>query len=132
MWGGFAAGAAAMAVAGAFVLGSPALAGTPVPTAAVAQAAAAPSAAPKDATARCDRLKKHQEKQKTRLARLQGNAETRGSVAWLTAKASAATAAGDPALAKLYTDRAALRGKIVEPLKTVAGDLDALIKSACG
>ena len=137
-WGGIGAGAAVMVIAGALAFGTPALAGpsavagTPVSAAAVGQAAVQQATAPKDAAARCDRLKKQQEKRRARLTRLQAGADTRGSVAWLTAKAKTATAAGDPALAKLYTDRAALRSKVVEPLQTVAGDLDAVIKTACG
>ena len=64
--------------------------------------------------------------------RLQGDANTRGSIEWLKAKAAAATAAGDTALAKLYTDKASLRAQVVDPLKGVDADLQAVITAKCG
>jgi hypothetical protein len=63
---------------------------------------------------------------------LGGDANTRGSIAWLTAKAAAATASGDTDLAKLYTDKAKLRTQILDPLKTINDDLQAIIAARCG
>ena len=63
--------------------------------------------------------------------RLQGDANTKGSIAWLTAKAAAATTAGDANLAKLYTDKAALRSQVLDPLKTVNADRAAIIQANC-
>ena len=79
----------------------------------------------------CDRLKKHEQNRQALQTRLSADANTRGSIAWLTAKAASATAAGDDALAKLYTDKAALRSQLLDPLKTVTADLDAVIQAKC-
>jgi hypothetical protein len=89
------------------------------------------SAVTTDNPARCDRLKKHEQKREALQTRLSADANTRGSIAWLTAKAASASASGDGALAKLYTDRAALRSALLDPLKTVTADLDAVIKATC-
>ena len=80
----------------------------------------------------CDRLKRQEQKRQALQTRLSADASTRGSIAWLTAKAASATASGDQALAKLYTDKAALRSQLLDPLKTVTSDLDAVIAAKCG
>jgi hypothetical protein len=84
-----------------------------------------------DRAADCDRLKKVQTRREATEARLQGDTDTKGSIAWLTAKAAAATATGDANLAKLYTDRAALRSQVLEPLKTVNADRATVIQANC-
>jgi len=78
-----------------------------------------------DKTAVCDRLEKREQNRQAQQNRLSADANTRGSIAWLTAKAASATASGDDALAKLYTDKAALRSQLLDPLKAVTADLDA-------
>jgi hypothetical protein len=117
---------AVAAVAGGVALAIPAGAVTAGQAVAVGQAAAV------DDTALCDRLKKMEGRRQAAATRLDGDANTRGSVAWLQAKAAAATASGDAALAKLYTDKAALRTQIREPLQTVITDLQDLIAERCG
>ena len=77
-----------------------------------------------DRPAYCDRIDKALPKRQAVVARLEGDANTKGSIAWLTAKAATATSAGNAELAKLYTDRAALRSQVLDPLKTVTADLD--------
>jgi hypothetical protein len=84
-----------------------------------------------DRAADCDRLKKVQTRREAAETRLQGDAATKGSIAWLTAKAAAATTAGDANLAKLYTDKAALRSQVLDPLKTVNADRAAVIEANC-
>jgi hypothetical protein len=44
----------------------------------------------------------------------------------------AATAAGDTAAAKLFTDKATLRSQVLGPLQAVEADVDAVIKAQCG
>ena len=58
-----------------------------------------------------------------RRDRLEAGPDTRGSIAWLEAKAQAATAAGDNDLAQLYSDRAVRRTEAVEVLKALGPDL---------
>jgi hypothetical protein len=117
---------AVAAVAVAVALAIPAGAVTAGQAIAVGQAAGA------DNTALCARLKKFEDKRRAVATRLDGDANTRGSVAWLQAKAAAATASGDTALAKLYTDKAALRAQLRDPLQTVITDLQAVIAEKCG
>jgi hypothetical protein len=139
VWGTIAGGIAAAALATAVAFAVPAAAQTGGQavaagqgTAVVAAGAAIPGkTAIPDKTALCDRLKKNEQRRQALQTRLSADANTRGSVAWLTAKAASATAAGDQALAKLYTDRATLRSQVMDPLKTVTADLDAVIKAKC-
>ena len=128
-WGVVAGGVAAAGLATTVVLAATASAQTIAGQAvsATAQSDPAPSGKPKY----CDRIDKALTRRQQAQTRLNGDANTRGSIAWLTAKAEAATAAGDDALAKLYTDKAALRSQLLEPLKTVTADLDALIQANC-
>jgi|GEM_PF-1501561 len=131
-WGAVAGGVAAAAVAGAIAFAAPAAAETGGQAIAAGQPASIAHAAAPDATVACDRLKKHDERRQATLTRLQGDANTKGSIAWLTAKAAAATASGDTARATLYTDKAALRSTLVDPLTKVEADLAAVIKASCG
>jgi hypothetical protein len=118
---------AAVAVAATLAFAIPAAAG-PVSGQAVAVGQAAVAGAK---ATDCDRLKKVQSKREALETTLQGDANTKGSIAWLTAKAAAATTAGDANLAKLYTDRAALRSQVLDPLKTVDADRAAVIAANC-
>jgi hypothetical protein len=138
VWGTIAGGIAAATLATAVAFAVPAAAQTGGQAVAVGQRAAvaasgavtADKTAP-DKTALCDRLKKNEQRRQAVQTKLGADANTRGSIAWLTAKAASATAAGDQALAKLYTDRATLRSQVMDPLKTVTADLDAVIKAKC-
>ena len=119
-------GAAAVATTIAFAV--PAAAETGGQAVTVGQAATVSQA---DRPAYCDRIDKVLPKRQAVVARLEGDANTRGSIAWLTAKATTATAAGNAELAKLYTDRAALRSQVLDPLKTVTADLTAVQQAHC-
>jgi hypothetical protein len=127
LWGTLVGAVAATAVAGTVALAVPAGAETAGQAVAAGQAASVA-----DNTALCDRLKKADAKRQAVATRLDGDANTRGSIAWLNAKAAAATSSGDTALAKLYTDRANLRTQILDPLKTIDTDLQAVIAVKCG
>ena len=85
-----------------------------------------------DRPAYCDRIDKVLPKRQAAVTRLEGDANTKGSIAWLTAKAATATASGNPERAKLFTDRAALRSQVLEPLKLVTADLVAVQQAHCG
>lgn len=133
-WGVVAGGVAAAAVATTVAFAVPAAASTPGHAVAAGQAVAMTAAsdlATSDKTPTCDQLKTRQQKRQAVITRLQADANTRGSVAWLNAKAAAATAAGNTAEATLYTDKAKLRGAVLAPLQTVAADIDAIIKANC-
>jgi len=133
-WGVVAGGVAAAAVATTVAFAVPAAASTPGHAVAAGQAVAVTAAsdpATSDKTPTCDQLKTRQQKRQAVITRLQADANTRGSVAWLNAKAAAATAAGNTAEATLYTDKAKLRGAVLAPLQTVAADIDAIIKANC-
>ena len=134
LWGTITGGVAATAVAIAVAFAVPAAAGTGGQAVVVGQHAAMTpgGAATPDKTAVCDRLKKREQHRQALQNRLSADANTRGSIAWLTAKAASATASGDDALAKLYTDKAALRSQLLDPLKTVTADLETVIQAKCG
>jgi hypothetical protein len=119
-------GAAAVATTIAFAV--PAAAETGGQAVTVGQAATVSQA---DRPAYCDRIDKALPKRQAVVARLEGDANTRGSIAWLNAKAATATSAGNAELAKLYTDRAALRSKALDPLKLIVDDLAAAQKAHC-
>ena len=131
VWGTVAGGIAATVLATAVAFAVPAAAQTGGQAVAAGQGAAVGAVTP-DKTALCDRLKKHEQRRQAQQTRLGADANTRGSIAWLTAKAASATASGDQALAKLDTDKAALRSQMMDPMKTVTADLDAVIKAKCG
>jgi hypothetical protein len=133
LWATITSGVAAAAVAIALAFAVPAAAGTGGQAVVAGQNAAVSlqSAVTPDKPAVCDRLKKHEQNRQALQTRLSADANTRGSIAWLTAKAASAGASGDHALAKLYTDKAALRSQLLDPLKTVTADLDAVIQAKC-
>ncbi|MET0863582.1 MAG: hypothetical protein ABWZ98_04550 [Nakamurella sp.] len=120
----------AVAAATALAFAVPAAAGS-VTGQPVAVDVVTASSSTQDAAANCDRLKKIQTKREAAATRLAGDETTKGSIAWLTAKAAAASAAGDANLAKLYTDKAALRTQVLEPLKTVNADRAVIIEANC-
>lgn len=122
--GGFAVVAVGVTVAFAV----PAAAQTAGRAVTVEQAAAVSAA---DRPAYCDRVDKALAKRQAVLTRLQGDANTKGSIAWLNAKAATATTAGNAELAKLYTDRAALRSQLLDPLKVITDDLAAVQQAHC-
>jgi hypothetical protein len=123
------AGFAAAAVAATIAFAVPAAAETGGQAAVAGQAAAVSLAA--DHPAYCDRIDKALVKRQDITTRLEGDTSTKGSIAWLTAKAATATTAGNADQAKLYTDRAALRSQVLEPLKTITGDLVAIQQAHC-
>jgi hypothetical protein len=132
LWRTITGGVAAAAVAIGVAFAVPAAAGTGgQAVVAGPNAMTLDSAVTPDKTAVCDRLKKHQQNRQALQTRLSADANTRGSIAWLRDKAASATASGDAALAKLYTDKAALRSQLLDPLKTVTADLEAVIRAQC-
>jgi hypothetical protein len=114
--GGLAAGALVVAIA----LAGPAAAQTGGQAVAAGQVTAA------DRPAYCDHVDKALDKRQRVVQRLEADASTRGSIAWLNDKAAAATADGNSELATLYTDRSALRSQVLDPLKTIVADLTAV------
>ncbi len=131
-WGTVAGGAAAAAVAGVIAFAMPAAAATSGQAVAAGQAVSIGTSTAPDTALVCDRLKKHDQRRQAVLTRSQGDVNTKGSIANLTAKAAAATTSGDTARAKLYTDKAALRSALVDPLTKVQADLATVIKASCG
>lgn len=131
-WGTMAGGAAAAAVAGAIAFAVPAAAATSEQAVTAGQTVSVASTAKPDTAVACDRLTKHEQRRQAALTRLQGDANTKGSIANVTARAAAATTSGDTARAKLYTDKAALRTALLDPLQKVEADLAAVIKASCG
>ena len=125
--GGLAAGALAFAMAFA----GPAAAQTGGQAVAVGQAALAGQATAADRPAYCDHVDKALDKRQRVVQRLEADAGTRGSIAWLNDKAAAATADGNSELATLYTDRSALRSQVLDPLKTIVADLTAVQQAHC-
>ena len=65
------------------------------------------------------------------IARLGADANIKGSIAWLKAKADAATQAGETQLAAMYTDRATRRSHLLDTLNAIGPDLAALVKAHC-
>ena len=136
--GGLAAGAVAIALA----LAGPAAAQTAgqavtagqagtVAGQAGGQAVVAGQATAADRPAYCDHVDKALDKRQRVVQRLEADAGTRGSIAWLNDKAAAATADGNSELATLYTDRSALRSQVLDPLKTIVADLTAVQQAHC-
>jgi len=113
-------------LAGAVVLASPA-------AAAAADAGAAGRIAGLDgaAPAVCRHLDKISQRESKLIARLGADATTKGSIAWLKAKADAATQAGETQLAAMYTDRATRRSHLLDTLNAIGPDLAALVKAHC-
>lgn len=116
MAGGLAA--AAIAVTVGFAVPAAATGGQPVAAASVAQGTES-DGAPKF----CAKLDAIAQRGQTLLTRLNDDADTRGSIAWLTARAATATAAGNTDLAAKLTDRAARRTDLAQTLTTLGPEL---------
>ena len=124
-WGG--AGVLAVAATLAFAVPAAAqTAGTPVTA---TQASAFDQAAAKPAI--CARLDKISGRGQKLLTRLNADANTRGSIAWLNAKAAAATSSGETELAALYTDRASRRTELVQTLTAIGPELQTVVQAHC-
>ncbi len=129
-WGVAAGGVAAAALAATVGLTGPASAqavGGQAVSATAVQAAAARSA---DRPKYCDRIDKALDRRQRFQTRLDGDANTRGSIAWLQAKA-AATQADNPELSTLLSDLANLRTQIKGPAGTIVADLQAVQQAHC-
>lgn len=133
--GGFAAAAVATAIAFAAPAAAQsggqavALGQTAVRQSAVGQVAMSQDVS--DRPAYCDHIDKALDKRQAMVARIEGDANTRGSLAWLNERVATATAEGNAELAMLFTDRAALRTVALEPLKTITADLAAVQQAHC-
>jgi len=79
----------------------------------------------------CRQLNHIAKRETTLITRLGADANTKGSIAWLKAKADAATQAGETQLAAMYTDRATKRGQLLDALNAIGPDLAALVKAHC-
>jgi hypothetical protein len=79
----------------------------------------------------CQRLDRFEQRGKTALARLGAGADTKGSVAWLEAKAEAATKAGNNDRATRLSERAQRRTEALAIFKTLGPQFDAVIKAHC-
>jgi hypothetical protein len=129
--GAVAGGLAAGALACAMAFAGPAAAQTGGQAVAVGQAVLAGQATAADRPAYCDHVDKALDKRQRVVQRLEADAGTRGSIAWLNDKAAAATADGNSEMATLYTDRSALRSQVLDPLKTIVADLTAVQQAHC-
>jgi len=117
-------GVLATGLAAAVVLAGPA---EPANAATAGTSAALDSAAP----AICRQLDKISQREGKLITRLGADANTKGSIAWLKAKADAATQAGETQLAALYSERAARRSQVLDTLNAIGPDLAALVKAHC-
>ena len=108
----------------AVVLASPAAAGDATATGRIAALDGANPAV-------CRHLDKISQRESKLITRLGDDANTRGSIAWLKAKADSATQAGETQLAAMYTDRATRRSQALDTLNAIGPDLAALIKAHC-
>ena len=125
LWGVVAGGLTAAAVAAAVAFAGPAAASTGGQAVMVGQAAT-------DGTPKfCAKLDAISQRGQTLLTRLNADASTKGSIAWLTARADAATAAGDAELATRLSDRAARRTEFAQTLTTLGPDLLAAAQAHC-
>lgn len=120
-----AGGVTATALAATVALAGPAAA-APVAGQAVAVQAADASGTPKY----CARIDKALERRQKLEDRWNGDATTRGSVAWLQAKAQSLSST-NPELSKLLTDVAALRSQVKDPAAGIIADLQAVKQAHC-
>jgi hypothetical protein len=86
---------------------------------AIPATASSPSPSPNQTKAErfCARIPKATAKVNKALSKLQADATTKGSIAWLNAQATKAQNDGKPALATMYRDRAKTRTDQVTVLK---------------
>ncbi|HOZ58115.1 MAG TPA: hypothetical protein PKY70_08015 [Nakamurella multipartita] len=126
IWSMLAGGVAATAMAATVALAGPAAA-QPVTGRAVSATQAATGT---DKPKYCDRIDKALQRRQKQQTRLDGDANTRGSIAWLQAK-SQALATSNPELSKLLADAAALRSQVKDPAATIVADLQAVQQAHC-
>ena len=120
-----AGGATATALAATVALAGPAAA-VPVTGQAVAASATQSSDTPKY----CARIDKALDRRQKELTRINGDANTRGSIAWLQAKAQSLSSS-NPELSKLMTDLANLRSQVKDPAAGIVADLQAVKQAHC-
>jgi hypothetical protein len=65
----------------------------------------------------CENIPAHEERVEERLARIQGDAETRGSLAWLEVKKAEAEEAGRENLATMIGHRIAIKTELIDVLE---------------
>ena len=65
----------------------------------------------------CENIPAHEERISERLARMQGDADTRGSIAWLEGKKVEAEEAGRENLATMIGHRIAIKGELIDVLE---------------
>jgi hypothetical protein len=65
----------------------------------------------------CEDIPAHEERISERLARIQGDADTRGSIAWLEGKKAEAEEAGRENLATMIGHRIAIKGELIDVLE---------------
>ncbi|WP_420121426.1 hypothetical protein [Nakamurella sp.] len=124
-------GVTATALAATVALAGPAAAAPVAGQAVTAQAVASPAAADASGTPKyCARIDKALERRQKLEDRWNGDATTRGSVAWLQAKAQSLSST-NPELSKLLTDVANLRGQIKDPAEGIIADLQAVKQAHC-
>ena len=109
-------------LAGAIALAAPASADEPVALSRVAA----------ENPRICERLQRLVTRSTNAVTRLEAGPDARGSIAWLAARAQAATAAGDNDLAQLYSDRAVRRTETVALLQALGPDLAGAVGRHCG
>ncbi len=129
IWTTVAGGAAAAALVATVALAGPAAA-QPVAGQAVSATAATSAAASSDKPKYCDRIDKALTRRQQLETRLNGDATTRGSIAWLQAK-SQSLSSSNPELSKLLADMAALRSQVKDPAATIVADLQAVQQAHC-
>src|SRR5664279_5259610 len=129
-----AAGTAAIGMAVIVAFAVPAATAGTAGTAGTASVATTTAVSTAPATGKphvCQRLDRFEQRGKTALARLGAGADTKGSVAWLEAKAEAATKAGNNDRATRLSERAQRRTEALAIFKTLGPQFDAVIKGHC-
>ena len=126
-----AAGTAAIGMAAIVAFAVPAATVGTAGTASVATTTAVSTAPATGKPHVCQRLDRFEQRGKTAVARLGAGADTKGSVAWLEAKAEAATKAGNNDRATRLSERAQRRTEALAIFKTLGPQFDAVIKAHC-
>lgn len=124
-WTIMAGGVTAAALAGTVALAGPAAA-----TSVSGQASVATAAQSSDAPKYCARIDKAIDRRQKAQDRRNGDANTRGSIAWLQAKAQTLSSS-NPELSKLLTDMANLRSQVKDPAAGILADLQAVKQAHC-
>ncbi|WP_395729382.1 hypothetical protein [Nakamurella sp.] len=124
-WTMLAGGVTATALAATVALAGPAAA-APV----AGQAVSATAAQATDTPKYCARIDKALDRRQKAQDRWNGDANTRGSIAWLQAKAQSLSSS-NPELSKLMTDMANLRAQVKDPAAGIISDLQAVKQAHC-